>query len=241
MNARWLRALVALAALAVIGAAAFWVWDRYTERYAVTIPADGGPPVTQIVTARLAGVGRLKVAELSGTIQSTASDARGFGWLRSRQVAKMPYSVDYFVDVSRIGPGDIRWDAQTRTLHVAAPDIAIAAPNTDEAERSLVETRGLFVTRKAAEALSQRISQNAKAGAARAARSPRWVAQAREKGRTALARLLAAPLPALGLGDARVVVTYPGERPRDGERWDVSRSVEEVLQAPPAALSTPSR
>lgn len=229
VNARWLRALVAIAALAVIVAAGVFVWDRYTERYVATPAPDGGPPVTQIVSARLAGVGRLKVAELSGTVQSTASDERGFGWLRSRQVAKMPYTVDYFIDVSRIDPADIRWDARTRTLHVAAPDIVIAPPNTDEAERSLVETRGVFVTRKAAETLSLRVSRNAKAGAAREARSPRWVAEAREKGRTALARLLAAPLPSLGLGDARVVVTYPGERPRDGERWDVSRSVEEVL------------
>lgn len=225
---RMLRLLVALAALAVIAAAAYLAYDRYTERYVATPGPEGGPAVDQIVSARLAEMGRLQVAQLSGTVQSTATDTRGFGWLESRQVAKMPYSVDYLIDLSQIGAGDLHWDAASRTLRVDAPDIIVAPPNTDEAERSLVETRGVFVTRKAAEALSKKVSQHAKAGAAREAAKPRWVKEAQEKGRAAIARLMAAPLGAIGYPDARIIVTYPGER-RDGERWDVSRSVEEVV------------
>ena len=42
--------------------------------------------------------------------------------------------------------------------------------------------------------------------------------------------LMSAPLEALGYGDARVIVTFPPERQlRDGERWDQSRRVEEVV------------
>lgn len=226
---RLIVAFVALVAMGV-GAAGWLALDRYHERYVATPGDGGGLPVDRIVSARLTGVGRLKVAELSGTVQSSASDTRGFGWLQSRQTVKMPYSVEYFIDVSHIAPGNVRWDSRARTLHVDAPDIIVAPPNIDEAGRTLIDTQGLIVTRKASEALALQVSRHAVAGATREAMAPHWVAEAREHGRTALARLLAAPLPALGLGDARVIVTYPNEReqgPR--EHWDVSRSVAEVL------------
>lgn len=224
---RWLMALaLALAA----GAIAFLAYGRYRERYAETAPAEGGAPITALISARMAGASALKVATLSGTVQSTASDIRGFGWLRSDQVVKMPYSVDYFVDVARIGPGDIEWSDTTRTLIVKAPDVTPARANIDEARRSLVKTTGIFVTRKAAEDLSQRTSIHATAKANQAAASPARMAQARDLARQALVKLYANPLRALGRGNARVIVTFPYERRRiNGEQWDVSRSVEDVL------------
>lgn len=226
-----LRNLLIAAALAVIAAAAWLSWDRFAETRLETLPEEGGAPVTQIVTAKLTGSGTLKVAELSGIVQATASDIRGLGWLRSDQVVKMPYSVGYFVDLSKLGSDDLQWDAQSRTLIVDAPDVTAAAPNTDEGRRTLVETSGLFVTRSAAEALSQRTSIRAAAVAQKEAASPERMAQAREMGRQAVARLLAQPLAAAGLGDVRVVVTFPPERAaQNRERWDVSKSVDQVMR-----------
>lgn len=224
---RWLIVLaVVLAAAAIV----FLAYDRYRERYAVTAPDEGGAPITTLISARMAGASALKVASLSGTIQSTASDIRGFGWLRSDQVVKMPYSVDYFVEVARIGPGDIEWSDTTRTLIVEAPDVAPAPANIDEARRSLVKTTGIFVTRKAAVDLALRTSIHATAKANAVASSPARMAQARELARQALVKLYANPLRALGHGDARVIVTFPSERRRiNGEQWDMSRSVEDVL------------
>lgn len=226
-----LRNLLIAAALSVIVAAGWIVWDRHAETRMATLPEDGGAPVTQIVTARLTGTGTLKVAELSGIVQATASDIRGFGWLRSDQVVKMPYSVGYFIDLSKLRDRDLQWNARTRTLIVDAPDVTAAAPNTDEGRRTLVETSGLFVTREAAEALSQRTSLRAADVAGREARSPERMAQAREHARRALARLLAQPLSAAGLGDVRVVVTFPPERSTPNrEHWDVSRSPGQVMK-----------
>lgn len=226
-----LRIGIALVVAAIVAAAGWLIWDRYAETRLETLPEDGGAPVTQIVTARLSGVGSLKVAELAGTVQATASDTRGLGMLRTDQTVKMPYSVDYFVDVSRLGPGDMQWNAQTGTLIVDAPDVTVARPNTDEGRRSLVETTGLFVTRDAAETLSQRTSARATAVAQREAQSAERMAQAREHGRRAIAGLLAQPLAAAGLTNARVVVTFPPERRvQNSERWDVSRSVEQVVK-----------
>ncbi|MCP3729205.1 DUF4230 domain-containing protein [Sphingomonas sp. MG17] len=226
-----LRALLAAAALAIVVLAGWAAWDRFAENRLETLPEDGGSPVTQIVTARLSGASALKVAELTGTVQATASDTRGLGMLRSDQTVKMPYSVGYFVDLSKLGAGDLEWNGATKTLIVDAPDIAPAPANTDEGRRTLIETSGVLVTRKAAETLSQRTSARATAVAEREAKSPERMAQAREHGRSAIARLLAQPLTAAGLGDVRLIVTFPPERTaRTREQWDVSRSPEQVMK-----------
>lgn len=224
-----LRLVIAVVVAAILFAG-YIAYQRYKESYVVAAEEDGSA-VTKLITARLTGMSNLKVAELSGTIQSTASDIRGFGWLRSDQVVKMPYSVDYFVDVSRIGAQDLEWVEGSRTLIVNAPDVAVGRPNTDEGQRSLVRTTGLFVTRRAAEELSRRTSLNAQRKAQAEAASPQRLAQAREHGRRAVSALMRLPLEAQGYGDARVIVTFPAERPvRDGERWDQSRRVEDVLK-----------
>ncbi len=219
---------VVLAILVAIGA---WAGYRhYAERYAVTTEPDSGEAVTRVISARLSGASSLKVAALNGVLQASATDTRGFGFLKSDQVVKMPFSVDYFVDVSRIGPADISWSPESRTLVIDAPDVTVAPPNVDEAARTLVRTQGLYVSREAAEALFRRTSAAAQAKAQAEARSPERLAQAREKARAALATLLGAPLGTLGYGDARVLVTFPAERgTRGGERWDVSAPPAEVL------------
>jgi hypothetical protein len=218
-------ALILLAA----GAAMLVGWHRYERDYVVSVEDDGSA-VTKLVAERFAGASSLKVSELSGTIQSTAQDVRAFGWLKSDQVVKMPFSVDYFIDVSGIDAGDLEWNEKTRTLIINAPDVKPGRPNIDESRRTLVQTNGLFVTRKAGEELSRRTSLHAADRATKEANSPERMAQARDYGRAALGKLLGAPLGALGYGDARVVVTFPSERAnRNPEQWDVTTPINEVL------------
>ena len=227
---------ILIGVLIVALAAGAWIaWQTYQERYVTTLDAahPGGPAVTQLVSARLSGMRQLKVAELSGTIQATASDVRGMGWLRSDQVVKMPYSVDYFVDLAGLGADDMAWSADTRTLIVDAPDVIVGKANTEEGRRTLVRTTGMFVTRAAAEELSRRTSQNAQAKAEEEAGSPERLAQAREHAKRAITAMMAGPLGAVGLGDARIVVTFPPERQgRNNERWDQSRNPADVLAEP---------
>ncbi|MGC4251125.1 MAG: DUF4230 domain-containing protein [Sphingobium sp.] len=221
-------AVVALLVLIAAGAILAG-WQRYNRDYVVTVEEDGSA-VTKLIAQRFAGASSLKVSELSGTIQSTAQDVRGFGWLKSDQVVKMPFSVDYFIDVSHIGPDDLEWNEKTRTLIVNAPDVKPARPNVDEAARTLVRTSGMFVTRQAAEELSRRTSAHAQGRAEKEARSPERMAQARDYGRAALGKLLGAPLGAIGYGDARVIVTFPPERANSNkEQWDVTTPINEVL------------
>ena len=212
-----------------IGAAMLVGWQRYNRDYVVTVEDDGSA-VTKVIAERISGVSSLKVSELSGTIQSTAQDIRGFGLLKSDQVVKMPYSVDYFVDMSGLGASDLEWNPQTRTLIVNAPDAKPARPNVDESRRTLVRTNGIFVTRQASEELSRRASAHAQATAEKSSRSPERMAQAREYARTAIAKLMTAPLAAAGYGEARVLVTFPPERRADNrDEWDVTTPVNQVL------------
>lgn len=221
--------LAAALILLATGAAMLVGWHRYERDYVVSVEDDGSA-VTKLVAERFVGASSLKVSELSGTIQSTAQDVRGFGWLKSDQVVKMPFSVDYFIDVSGIDAGDLEWNEKTRTLIINAPDVKPGRPNIDESRRTLVQTNGLFVTRKAGEELSRRTSLHAAGRAEKEANSPERMAQARDYGRAALGKLLGAPLGALGYGDARVVVTFPPERVnRNREQWDVTTPINEVL------------
>lgn len=221
--------LVAALLIMSVGGAMLVGWRHYDRDYVVSVEDDGSA-VTKVIAERFAGASSLKVSEMSGTIQSTAQDVRGFGVLKSDQVVKMPFSVDYFIDVSRIGADDLEWNADSRTLIVNAPDVKAAKPNVDEAGRTLVRTNGLFVTRQAGEELSRSVSAHAQRRAEKEARSPARMARAREFGRAALAKLMTAPLEAAGQGGARVIVTFPAERAGDNrEQWDVTTPINEVL------------
>lgn len=215
-------AIVAAILVAKIG------YDRYAERYTVE-RRDDGVAIDRIVRATFSNASALKVGSLSGTVQATASDVRGFGMLASDKVVKAPFTVDYFVDVSRMGGSDYAWDANTRTLTILAPDVAAADPNVDESGATVSETRGLFVTRAASEALARQVSIAARRTAQAESRKPERIAAARDNARRALARLLGGPLEAAGVGDVRVAVVFPYERAGTSEHWDTSRSVGEVL------------
>ncbi len=225
----WFRPLV-IGVLLCAALLAYLVWSNYNERYAVT-EEDNGATITRLISARMAGVSQLKVAELSGTVQANAEDVRGFGLLKSNQVVKMPYSVGYFIDMSQVGPGDLEWVEESRTLIVNAPDVAVERANIDESRRSLVQTNGLIVTRDAAEQLSQRTSAGAQSKVGREAQSPERLAQAREKARSVVGRVMRLPLDTLGYGDARVVVTFPIERTSQSrDAVDASRRPEDVIR-----------
>lgn len=229
MVRRYAGPVAAALLILFVGAAMLVGWQRYNRDYVVTVEDDGSA-VTKIIAEKIAGTSALRVSQLNGTIQSTAQDVRGFGLLKSDQVVKMPYSVDYFVDLSGLSASDLEWNPETRTLIVNAPDVVPGKPNVDESRRTLVRTNGVFVTRQAGEELSRRASAHAQARAQASARSPERMAQARGYGRTALSRLMGAPLGAMGFGDARVIVTFPPERPaRRGEQWDVTTPIKDVL------------
>lgn len=229
-----MRRLVLLAiavALVVLGVVAYVTYRDYAESYA--IEREERTAVARVVTSTFAGRSDLRVGTLSGTVQSVATDSRAFGLLNSDQVMKAPYSVDYFVDVSQLGLDDYIWDQEARTLTVRMPPVQVGRANVDESRRTLVQTRGLIVTRGAAEKLAQATSARAQRLAQSKAQEPEQIARARERAKGVVANFLRTPLAAAGLEDVRVRPVFPDELgPENGDRWDVTRSLREVLADP---------
>ncbi len=217
---------LALSFAIVVGALAGYRW--WTDRHVVETD-DSGLAVAQVVAATLHTSADLRVSRLSGTVQATGATSRLWGWLKSTRVVKAPFDVDYFVDVRDLDTGDFRYDPASRTLSVEVPDVMVGRPNVDHARVTLDQTSGVYVSRDAMAELQRRVAGTASNVVAARARDPENIAKARENGRAAIAKLFGGALGAAGL-PVRVEVRFAGEaRPRDGERWDVSRSLEEVL------------
>jgi hypothetical protein len=225
---RWWPALLLL----IAAATGIAIWRDQHRDYAVETARDDQRALATVITASFARTSALKVATLKGTMQVPSSDPGALPILRSDQVIKVPFAVDYFIDASRLSLDDYIYDPATKTLQVRAPDVTVAEPNIDESRRSMVRTRGMFVTRGASERLATQSSTRARQLAQRESGKPERLAQARASARAALAGLLATPLAAAGMGDVRVSVVMPGEiaARRPSERWDVSRSIGEVLR-----------
>ncbi|QNA84631.1 DUF4230 domain-containing protein [Sphingomonas sp. So64.6b] len=227
-NKRIVQVALAIAVIIAALVGGWMAWDRYTERYAISREEDG-TAITKIVSAKFSGASAIKVGALSGTVQASASDTRGFGMLTSDKVIKAPFSIDYFVDMSRLSADAYEWDAARRTLTIRAPDVVPAAPNIDWSAQTADRTRGLFVTRDAADQLMRRATLNAKTVAQKEGVKPEHLMVARENARRALTAIAAGPLKATGMDDVRVVVSFPFDRRGPSEQMDRSRSLREVL------------
>ncbi|MFL0414807.1 hypothetical protein [uncultured Sphingomonas sp.] len=217
---------LALAFAIVVATLAGYRW--WNDRHVVATD-DSGLAVARVVAATLHTSADLRVSRLTGTVQATGATSRLWGWLNSSRVVKAPFSVDYFVDVRRLDAGDFRFDPERRVLLVEVPDVVPGAPNIDHSQVTLDQTSGVYVSRDAMTELQRKVALTASNVVAEKARDPENLRKARENGRVAIERLFGGALAAARL-PVRVEVVYAGERRADdGERWDVSRSIEEVL------------
>ena len=217
---------LAVAFAIVVATVAGYRW--WNDRHVVATD-DSGLAVARVVAATLHTSADLRVSRLTGTVQATGATSRLWGWLTSSRVVKAPFAVDYFVDVRRLDPGDFRFDPGGRVLFVEVPDVVPGEPNVDHSRVTLDQTTGVYVSRDAMSELQRKVAATASGVVAEKARDPENMRKARENGRAAIAQLFGGALAAAGL-PVRIEVRYAGEpRPDDGERWDVSRSLEEVL------------
>lgn len=217
-----------LIALAVVGGALWWS-ARQAEERRVEEELAQAQGIVRVLSATFSNKAALKVGEVKGTLDVTTVDPGAVPFLRSSQKATIPYSVGYTLDLSGVGADDYRWDPNTRSLTIRVPLVTPEAPNVDEANRSVAGTSGIFVTRGASTNLARRASQLATAKAGEVAAEPANLASAQRNAEKVVADLARAPLDAAGLGPITVRVVTPAAGVRDGERWDVSRSIEQVL------------
>lgn len=187
--------------------------------------------LAQVLTAAFAGRTDLKVADISGTVNVTSVD-RGLIF-DSKQTATLPFTVDYFLDLSKLNPRDARFDQESRTLFVELPDVRVAPANIDWTKGKVDQAEGFWVSRRASANLVRRALVLTQRQAETTANSPENLNRAKEEARTRVQTLLEFPLNAVGDDDVRVVVRFPQEGIRNDERWDTSRSIEDVLAERP--------
>ena len=152
------------------------------------------------------------------------------GLVSSERTLILPGDVRYELDLAKLGPEDVRWDAGSNTLSVVLPEIEIAGPEVDlAAAREYGENGVLSVVTNADQALDRNNRARAVADLRKQAGSPVPMRLAREAGRQAVERSFALPLQAAGFDNAKVVARYPTEGSPVTEPLDRSRSYNDVL------------
>jgi len=214
-----------LVLLLAVLAAALWVWraDRAREAAELQLGLDSSRIVAQAFTA----TNQLRVSQLRGQISTKTSDPGAVAVLSSSQRTSAPFTVDYFVDLSRVKSGNFAWNAEKKVLAIEVADPVPAPPNVDEGAASVTQ-EGLFISRGAAVRLAQKSSANITAKAAAEARKPENMAKAREAARQALRANALAPLKAAGIAIADVRVTFTSEARSNDDVWDYTTRLEDV-------------
>jgi hypothetical protein len=188
------------------------------------------PDPTTIATASLQGLreqNRLSAfaARYVAVVTSRQSQL-GFS---TEKTLIMPGSVRYEVDLGKLTPRDVAWDAGSRTLAVRLPPVEVDGPQVDLAAIREYGNGGVLTTFTDAEArLDAANRARGQAELLRQAREPTALRLARDATRRAVERSFSLPLRAAGV-DAKIVVRFADEPVADGEQWDVSRSIGEVL------------
>jgi hypothetical protein len=152
------------------------------------------------------------------------------GLVSSERTLILPGDVRYELDLAKLGPEDVQWDAGSSTLSVTLPEIEIAGPEVDlAAAREYGENGVLSVVTDTNQALDRNNRARAVADLRKQAAAAVPMRLAREAGRQAVERSFALPLQAAGFDNAKVVARYPTEGSPVTKPLDRSRSYNEVL------------
>jgi hypothetical protein len=215
---------------AIVAALIAFAWFQYRAR--VEAERSLGLDAARIVSAEFSRRADLRVATLRGTVVAGGTDKGFMGVVPSSRTTALPFTVEYYLNLSRVGERSYRWDAASRTLAVDIPDVTAGTPNINEAAGA-TDQKGLFISRRAALELARQTSMRAAAKSRQEAEKPENLAKARGSARAQVAKMAEAPLRAAGLEDVRVAVSFPWEPKNRSaapiEQWDRSRAVEDVL------------
>jgi len=152
------------------------------------------------------------------------------GLVSSERTLILPGDVRYELDLAKLSPDDVLWDASSSTLSVTLPEIEIAGPEVDlAAAREYGEGGVLSAVTDANQALDRNNRTRAVADLRNQAGGAVPMRLAREAGRQAVERSFALPLQAAGFDNAKVVARYRTEGSPVTQPLDHSRSYNEVL------------
>jgi hypothetical protein len=152
------------------------------------------------------------------------------GFVTSERTLVLPGDVRYELDLSKLNPEDVTWDASTNTLRVRLPEIEVAGPEVDlNAAREYGEGGVLSALTDADQQLDQANRAKAISDLRKQASAEVPMRLARQAARQAVERSFAMPLLAAGFKDAKVVARFPTEGTDDPSYLDLSTPYEEAI------------
>ena len=192
----------------------------------------GGPKAETIATASLESMraqNRL-IAFVARYVSVTTSQTSQFGF-SSRRTLILPGDVRYELDLAKLQPNDVSWDASSNTLSVKLPEIEIAGPDVDLAAAQEYGAGGvLSALTNADQTLDQANRSKAVQNLRQQAAAPVPMRLAREAARAAVQRSFAMPLAAAGFRDVKVVARFPTEGSDEPSYIDRSTPYEEAIK-----------
>src|SRR3954453_15451440 len=194
----------------------------------------GGPDPKTIASASLESMraqNRLTVFAARYVSVVTSEQQRLGGLVSSQRTLILPGDGRYELDLSKLNPKDVTWDASTKTLKVQLPEVEVAGPDVDI--NQVKEYGGGGVLSALTNANQQLDSTNR----ARAVGDLRKQATAevpmrlaRQSARQAVERSFAMPLLAAGFKDVKVVARFPTEGTDVPSYLDLSTPYEEAIK-----------
>ena len=192
----------------------------------------GGPKAETIASASLESMraqNRL-IAFVARYVSVTTSTTSRFGFSAKRTLI-LPGDVRYELDLSKLRPKDVSWDASSHTLQVRLPEVEIAGPDVDlTSAQEYGEGGVLTALTNADETLDQANRATAVSDLRKQASAEVPMRLAHEAARQAVERSFAMPLVAAGFKDAKVVARFPTEGNDDASYMDLSTPYEEAIK-----------
>jgi len=192
----------------------------------------GGPKAETIASASLESMraqNRL-IAFVARYVSVTTSTTSRFG-LSAKRTLILPGDVRYELDLSKLRPKDVSWDASSHTLQVRLPEVEIAGPDVDlTSAQEYGEGGVLTALTNADETLDQANRATAVSDLRKQASAEVPMRLAHEAARQAVERSFAMPLVAAGFKDAKVVARFPTEGNGEASYMDLSTPYEEAIK-----------
>jgi hypothetical protein len=194
----------------------------------------GGPRPETIATASLESMraqNRL-VAFVARYVSVVSSKQQRLGGLvSSERTLILPGDVRYELDLSKLQPGDVKWDASSHTLRVQLPEIEVAGPDVDiNAVREYGGNGVLSALTDANQQLDQANRARAVADLRKQATADVPMRLARQAARAAIERSFSMPLAAAGFKDVKVIARFPTEGSDEPRNLDLSTPYDEAIK-----------
>jgi hypothetical protein len=172
------------------------------------------------------------IAFVARYVSVTSSKQERLGGLvSSERTLILPGDVRYELDLSKLEPDDVTWDASSHTLRVQLPEVEIAGPDVDlNAAREYGEGGVLAALTNADQTLDQANRAAAVADLRKQASASVPMRLAHQAARQAVERSFAMPLLAAGFKDVKVVARFPTEGTDEASYLDLSTPYEEAIK-----------